>query len=399
MGGLDRILCLEDFEARARRRLPRSVYGYISGGVEDEWSLGDNRKAFGDFGFRPRMLVDTSGRSIRTELFGETWQAPFGIAPMGGSGLAWFGGDVTLARAAATAGIPSVLSGASLTPLERIAEANPRAWFQAYMPTDRDGMAALAERAARAGYGTLVVTVDVPVSANRENNVRNGYSTPLRPTVRLAWDSLMHPRWMIGTLARTFWTGGMPHFENFRAERNVPLITSKLDRPNVRDSFDWDDVAFIRDKWKGRLLIKGIMCPGDVAPAQKLGIDGIGVSNHGGRQLDGTVSPLRVLPEIAAEAGGMAVLYDGGIRRGTDVLKALALGADFVLVGRPFLFAMASAGRAGVLHAVKLLRDEIERDVALLGCTDFSDLAQRLVPVAPAPLPERPKRGARKNSN
>lgn len=381
MAGLNRILCLHDFEEPARQRLPRSVFGYIKGGVEDDWSLHDNRRAFGDHGFRPRMLVDTSKRSTQARLFGETYVAPFGIAPLGGAGLAWFDGEVTLARAAAAAGIPFVLSGASLTPLERIARENPKSWFQSYMPAERAGMAALADRVARAGFETLVLTVDVPVSPNRENNVRNGYSTPLRPTVRLAWDSLTHPRWLLGTLARTYWTNGPPHFENFAAERSAPLITATKDRPNVRDTFDWDDVAFLRDRWQGNLVIKGIMCPDDVAPARKLGVDGIAVSNHGGRQLDGTVSPLRVLPDIVAAAGGMTVLYDGGIRRGTDVLKALALGADFVLVGRPFLFAMAVGGAAGVQYAADLLREEVKRDLALIGCPDFSDLASRVVPV------------------
>jgi L-lactate dehydrogenase (cytochrome) len=377
---LQPVLCLDDFEPVARRFLPRSIFGYIAGGVETDWSLRANRSAFGRYAFTPRMLVDVSRRTIVHELFGHTYDAPFGIAPMGASGLAGFHADLAYAHATAAANIPFLLSGASIVRLERVANANPATWFQAYLPPDRNDIDELIHRVADAGYENLVVTVDVPVSGNRENNVRNGYSSPLRPTVKLALDALTHPRWLIETVARTLMAEGMPHFENGAKSRRVPVFSADAERSLTRDSLDWADIEWIRARWKGRMLIKGILTTADARKAREAGMDGIFVSNHGGRQLDGAVSPLQVLAEIAREARPMAVIYDGGIRRGTDVIKALALGADFVFVGRPFLYAATIAEEAGIAHAITLLKEEIRRDLALLGCTDLSDLASRVVP-------------------
>lgn len=373
------MLCLDDFEPAARAFLPRSIFGYIAGGVETDWSVRANRAAFGRYAFVPRMLVDTSRRTTARTLFGHTFDAPFGIAPMGASGLAGFHADLVYAHATAAANIPFLLSGASIVALERVARANPATWFQAYLPPDRNEIDALMDRVGDAGYDNLVVTVDVPVSGNRENNVRNGYSSPLRPTPKLAFDALTHPRWLIETVARTLMTEGMPHFENGRATRGVPVFSANAERSLTRDSLDWSVIEWMRARWKGRMLIKGILAAADARKAREAGIDGIFVSNHGGRQLDGAVSPLQVLAEVAREARPMAVIYDGGIRRGTDVIKALALGADFVFVGRPFLYAAAIAGQDGVAHAITLLKDEISRDLALLGRTDLSDLAPLVV--------------------
>ena len=377
---LKRILCLDDFEPAARRFLPRSIFGYIAGGVETDWSLRANRTAFERYAFTPRMLVDVSQRTTAHTLFGHTYDAPFGIAPMGASGLAGFHADLAYARATATANIPFLLSGASIVRLERVAHANPATWFQAYLPPDRNDIDEMIDRVGDAGYENLVVTVDVPVSGNRENNVRNGYSSPLRPTMKLAVDALTHPRWLIETVARTLMAEGMPYFENGARSRRVPVFSANAERSLTRDSLDWADIEWIRKRWKGRMLIKGILTTADARRARESGMEGIFVSNHGGRQLDGAVSPLQVLAEIAREARPMAVIYDGGIRRGTDVIKALALGADFVFVGRPFLYAATIAEEAGIAHAIALLKEEIRRDLALLGCTDLSDLAPLVVP-------------------
>ena len=377
---LKRILCLDDFEPAARRFLPRSIFGYIAGGVETDWSLRANRTAFERYAFTPRMLVDVSQRTTAHTLFGHTYDAPFGIAPMGASGLAGFHADLAYARATAAANIPFLLSGASIVRLERVAHANPATWFQAYLPPDRNDIDEMIDRVGDAGYENLVVTVDVPVSGNRENNVRNGYSSPLRPTMKLAIDALTHPRWLIETVARTLMAEGMPYFENGARSRRVPVFSANAERSLTRDSLDWADIEWIRKRWKGRMLIKGILTTADARKARESGIDGIFVSNHGGRQLDGAVPPLQVLAEIAREARPMAVIYDGGIRRGTDVIKALALGADFVFVGRPFLYAATIAEEAGIGHAIALLKEEIRRDLALLGCTDLSDLAPLVVP-------------------
>jgi L-lactate dehydrogenase (cytochrome) len=376
---LKSVLCLDDFEPLARRFLPRSIFGYIAGGVETDWSLRANRTAFERYAFVPRMLVDVSRRNCMREIFGETYDAPFGIAPMGASGVAGFHADLAYAKAAGAANIPFLLSGASIVTLERVAKANPRTWFQAYLPPDRDEIDGLIDRVRDAGYENLVVTVDVPIGGNRENNVRNGYSSPLRPTLKLAVDALTHPRWVIETVARTLMAEGMPHFENNRAARGVPVFSASAERSLTRDSLAWDDIEWIRARWRGRLLLKGILSAADARKAREIGIDGIFVSNHGGRQLDGAVSPLQVLDEVALEARPMAVIYDGGIRRGTDVIKALALGADFVFIGRPFLYAATIAGEQGIAHAIGLLKEEIKRDLALLGRTDLSGLAPLVV--------------------
>ena len=372
---LRNILSLDDLEAAGRSHLPRCLFGFVSGGVETNASLRANREAFADWALRPRMLVDTSGRNHAAQLFGRHYAAPFGIAPMGATVLSCCDGDAVLARAAAAANIPFILSGASLIPLERIIAENPAAWFQAYIPSDRDRIGPLVERVARAGYATLVVTVDVPVSANRENNVRNGFTLPLRPTVRLALDGLTHPRWLLGTALRTLRTSGMPHLENMGATRGLPIVSPDAERDyGKRDALNWDDIAWIRERWRGKLVIKGVLIAEDARRARQIGLDGIIVSNHGGRQLDGATASLRALPEVIPEAGEMTVMLDSGVRRGTDVLKALALGASSVFIGRPFLFAAAIAGEAGVGHAINLLSLEIDRDLALLGCNDLASL-------------------------
>ncbi|CCN02796.1 putative (S)-mandelate dehydrogenase [Bordetella bronchiseptica MBORD675] len=377
---LRKLLSLNDFEAAARRRLPRPIFGYVAGAAEDNHAHDDNRRAFAEYGFLPRVLVDVSARHTRTELFGQEWAAPFGVAPMGISALSAYRGDIVLARAARAAGIPAIMSGSSLIPLEEVARQAPGTWFQAYLPGDPARIDALVERVARAGYRTLVLTVDIPVSANRENNVRTGFSTPLKPGLRLAWDGLSRPRWLAGTFLRTLLAHGMPHFENSFATRGAPILSANVLRDfSARDHLDWSHVQRIRRSWRGELVIKGIMHPRDAALARAHGADGIIVSNHGGRQLDGACAPLRVLPDIAEAAGAMAVMMDSGIRRGGDVLKALALGARFVFLGRPFNYAAAVGGEAGVAHAIGLLREEVDRNMAMLGVTRCAAMAPGLL--------------------
>lgn len=372
---LRNMLALEDFEAPARRRIPRPIFGYVSGGAETNASVRANRAAFDDLAFVPRVLVNVGARTQKTTLFGRAYDAPFGLAPMGGTSMVAYQGDIVLARAAAAANVPMILSGASLTTLERVRQEGPTAWFQAYLPGETSTITALVERVARAGYDTLVLTVDLPVTGNRENNVRSGYHTPLRPTLRLAWDGITRPRWLFGMLARTLLLDGMPHFENWGPR--VPLLSRTGERQRgPRDRLSWSHLELMRRLWKGRLVVKGILAKEDARIARESGADGIIVSNHGGRQLDGAVAPLRVLPGIVAQAGAMTVMMDSGIRRGTDVLKALALGARFVFVGRPFLYAAAIGGEPGVGHAIKLLRDEIDRDMALLGVTTLAEMGR-----------------------
>lgn len=377
---LARMLSLDDFEAAAKRRLPRPIFGYVAGAAEDNQSLRGNRNAFAQYAFSPRVLVDVSRRTQQTELFGRRYASPFGIAPMGISALSAYRGDIVLARAAREQGIPAILSGTSLIPLEDVIRAAPGTWFQAYLPGDPQRIDALVERARHAGYETLVLTVDIPVSANRENNVRTGFSTPLRPSLRLAWDGLTRPRWLAGTFMRTLLAHGMPHFENSFATRGAPIVSSSVLRDfSARDHLSWEHVARIRRQWPGTLIIKGILHPQDAALARQHGADGIIVSNHGGRQLDGAVSPLRALPGVVAAAGNMTVMMDSGVRRGSDVLKALALGASFVFVGRPFNYAAAVGGEAGVAHAIGLLRAEVDRNMAMLGINHVREMGPDLL--------------------
>jgi L-lactate dehydrogenase (cytochrome) len=376
---LRRILSLDDFEHAARRHLPAPIFAYVSGGCESNLARHDNRAVFDEYRFVTRILTSTSKRSLRTRMLGEDWALPFGVAPMGMSALSAYQGDLVQTRAAAQAGIPMIMSGSSLIPLEQIVQAYPKAWFQAYVPGEPARILALLDRVERAGYGTLVVTVDTPVSGNRENNTRAGFSSPLRPTLRLGWDGVTHPRWLFGTALKTLMRHGMPHFENSQATRGAPMLSRNVMRDfGARDHLDWSHFDLIRNRWRGKLVIKGVLHPHDAVLARDHGADAIIVSNHGGRQLDGVASPMRVLPAIVEALGPeYPVMLDSGIRRGTDVLKALALGAHFVFVGRPFNYAGAIAGQAGVAHAIEILRQEVHRNMALLGLNSPRDLDAR----------------------
>jgi L-lactate dehydrogenase (cytochrome) len=386
------ILSLDDFQHAARRHLPRPVFAYVSGGVETDASLRDNRAAFEELGFVPRVLVDVSKRTTATKLFGHEYSAPFGVAPMGISALSAYRGDLVQAEGAKRANIPMIMSGSSLIRLEDVCTQCPGTWFQAYLPGEEAKITGLVDRAAAAGFETLVVTVDVAVLSNRENNVRAGFSTPLRPSLRLAWDGLTHPRWLFGNALRTIARHGMPHFENSFATRGAPILSRDVERDfSKKDHLDWSHLAMIRKRWAGRLIVKGVMGPEDARIARDNGVDAVIVSNHGGRQLDYTVSPLRVLPSVVAAAGGIPVIMDSGIRRGTDVMKALALGASFVFVGRPFNYAASIAGVEGVLHAYGILQGEIHRGMAQLGINSTAELnAAKLMRIAGVRAPGMP---------
>lgn len=377
---LARIFSLNDFEAPARRKLPRQLFSYIYNGADDEVSMRRNRQVFDDYVLMPRMLEGVAQRSQKIELFGQTYDSPFGISPVGLAAMWSYRGDIVLAQAAARANIPAVMSGASLIPMEDVARAAPGTWFQAYMPGDAARVQALMERIDTAGFRTLVVTVDLPVTVNPENYQRNGFSSPLRPSLRLAWEGISHPRWLLGTFGRTLLNHGMPHFENWRAERGAPILSAKVERDfQARDHFNWDHFRQIRQAWKGTLIIKGLTRWQDAVKARDCGVDGIIVSNHGGRQVDGAPSPMMVLPEIVKAVPDVVVMMDSGMRRGSDVLKALSLGARCVFAGRPFNYAATVAGPAGVDHAIQILRTEIHRNMALVGINSLNELDDMLV--------------------
>lgn len=373
---LQRILSLDDFEAAARRHLPRPLFGYIAGAAEDNTSLRANRDAFRDYSFRTRVMVDVAHRNQKTTIFGDTYASPFGVAPVGISAISAYRGDIVMAQAAANAGIPAIMSGTSLIPMEDVYQAAPSTWFQAYLPGDASKIDGLIDRVKAAGFKTLVLTVDIPVWANRENNVRTGFSMPLRPSVRLAWDGMIRPRWLLGTFLRTLASHGMPHFENSFATRGAPMLSNSAIRDTTgRDHLNWQHLQAIRQRWSGNLVIKGILNEHDARRAVDIGADGIIVSNHGGRQLDGAAAPLVMLPRIVDQVGHQTVvMMDSGVRRGGDVLKALALGARMVFLGRPFMYAAAVGGMQGVDHAISLLRDEVDRNMAMLGACSVQEI-------------------------
>lgn len=378
---LEHILSLNDFERAAWRHLPRPLFGYVASVAEDGVTARSSHEAFDNYAFLPRALVNVSGVSTDTELFGRRYAYPFGIAPMGISALTAYRGDKVLAQAASDSGIPMIVSGTSLIPMEELSGAKGSDWFQAYLPGIPEEIDALLARVEQAGFTTLVVTVDYAVPPNPENHRRAGFSSPLRPSLRLAWDGLVRPRWLFGTFLKTLWHHGIPHFENNAATRGVPVLAKNVNRDfSGRRHLDWSTLDQVRTRWKGNLVVKGILHPDDARSAVSAGADGLIVSNHGGRQLDGTIAPLTMLPEVLeAVAGAVPVMIDGSFRRGSQVLKALSLGASFVFLGRPFNYAASIAGEAGVKKAVSLLGSEIERNMALLGITDVEKLTPDLL--------------------
>ncbi len=368
---------IADLRELARRRLPKGVFEFMDRGNGDEVALANNREAFERIKLVPHALVDTSSRSQEITLFGNRQKMPIVIAPTGSAGLNWFEGEIALARAAAAAGIPFTLATGSMTSMERVAEqAGGTLWFQIYMWPDRSLSHGLVERAKAAGYQALVVTVDTPVPPGREYNLRNGMTVPFRFTRRNVTDVLMHPRWVATVLARYLLTSGMPRYENYPTEVKARITAAPMGRSMmVTDSLTWDDLKALRRIWPHRLLVKGILRSQDAVLAADCGADGVIISNHGGRAVDSTMAPIEVLPSVIEAAGKrLTVMVDSGFRRGADVVKALALGAAAVLVGRATLYGTAVAGEAGAARAIEIYRDEIDRILGLIGCPDVAQL-------------------------
>lgn len=383
------VFVLDDLEPKARRHLPKPIFGYVWGNAEAGVSATAQRDAFSRHAFVPRVLKGTVNRTQSVELFGTRYDHPFGISPMGVSALVAYDGDVALAQGAREAGSFAVMSATSLTALERVAREAGSRWFQAYFPGHIERIEPMLDRIAAAGFETLVVTADVPVKGNNVVDRRNRFGTPIKPTPRLAWEGFTHPHWLFGTAARTLRTHGMPHFENLDVDRGPPILARDVERSfSARELLSWDHIARIRERWHGKLVIKGIVSPEDTTTARELGCDGVILSSHGGRQLDSMISPLAALPAVKARAGDMAVMLDSGVRYGADVLKAMALGADFVFVGRPMLYAAALAGVPGVRHAIDILATEIDRNMGLLGLQDLDQLTRAHLTDPNAPFRE-----------
>ncbi|CAM3798496.1 L-lactate dehydrogenase (Cytochrome) [Tsukamurella ocularis] len=374
------LITVEDYRTAARKRLPRMIFDFIDGGAEDERTLRANRRAFSDRTLAPRLLSGAATRSQATTVFGETLSLPVLLAPTGLSRLAGRDGELAAARGARAAGTQSVLSSAASVPVDEVARGSGvPPWFQLYPWRDRMLTSALMDRARAAGCTTLVVTLDVPVTGARERDYRNGMTIPVRPTPSSALDVLRHPRWAARVLTGPRVT--MAHLVGLSAERGSSAASlAQLNLDLLNPAYSWDDLRRTRDHWTGPLLVKGVLGAADARLAVDCGADGVIVSNHGGRQADGVPASLDVLPEVVAAVGDVAtVLMDGGVRRGTDVLMALAMGAEAVLIGRPWMYGLAVGGEEGVTRVLDLLRAEIDRALALIGAASTTDVTRAML--------------------
>ncbi len=377
-----------DLREAARRRLPHGLFEFVARGTENEVALARNRAAFDAIAMRPRVLVDVSKRTTASSFFGQASTMPVAVAPTGAAGLLWFDGEIAVARAAAKAGIPFTLSTASIISMERVAEeAGGRLWFQLYMLPERRMSHQLVARAKAAGYEALVVTVDTAATPNREYNRRNGFVLPMRITSRNALDVALHPTWFFTVFLRYMMRSGIPMLENYPDELRVKLTSNKPgQQPGLpkSDSLDWADLRELRRLWTGPLMVKGVLHPDDAAMAADCGADGVIVSNHGGRNLDCAMSTIEALPAVVDRVGHRCdVMVDSGFERGSDVAKAIALGAKGVFVGRAPLWGVSAAGQPGVERALAMLREELDRVLAFAGAADVSALNRSMLHVPP----------------
>ena len=378
MAALDKCYNIFDLRDAAKRRLPKAMFEFVDRSTEDEIALRNNRAAFEKIRLRHRALVDVSGRSTKTTLFGKEISAPMAIAPTGAAGLCWYEGELELAKAAAKMKIPFTLATGAMTSMEKIAkEANFRLWFQLYVWKQRELSYQLIERAKNNGFEALVVTTDTIVPPNREYNAKNGFLLPFHPTVRFTLDIMRKPEWFINVLMRYFTTIGMPRNENYPDPYRRTIGSDAGTREVMRqDSLSWDDIKIFRDKWPGILMLKGINRVDDALKAVGAGVDGIVVSNHGGRNMDSAAATIDMLPEIAEAVGDkITVLLDSGVRRGSDIVKAVALGAKCVLTGRATLYGTAVGGEAGANKAINIIQTEMDKTMAYTGCNRVDEIS------------------------
>lgn len=370
---------IEDLRLKAKRKLPRCIFDFYDGGAEDELTLNANRQSFQNVMLTPRILRGVDKVDTRVDMLGETCGLPIAIAPTGALGYGKHGADLAIAKAAAAKGLIYTLSSSATTSIEHIArEAPGRHWFQAYILKNKDFFYSLIDRAQAAEYEGLMITVDLPVGGKRERDNKNQFAIPFKLNLRVALDFLAHPFWL-GELIYN----GMPVLENMVGlegqNRGINHLASSVGR-NYDPAFNWDDLKRIRDYWHKKLIIKGVMHPEDAVRLMEMGCDAVVVSNHGGRQLDTANSTLSALPTIVkAIDGKIPVLLDGGIRRGSDILKAIALGANGVLTGRATLFGAISSGQPGATHALNILQEELVRTMQLCGVSEINQITPELL--------------------
>jgi isopentenyl diphosphate isomerase/L-lactate dehydrogenase-like FMN-dependent dehydrogenase len=371
-----RIINIEDLRNAAKRRLPRVVFDYIDGGAEDEWTLRENCRAFEQVTFRPRCAVATPACDLRASVLDASLSMPLILTPVGSSRLMYPRGEEAAAGAAGVAGIAYALSTLSGCRLEDVAAASTGPlWYQLYLVGGRDCALSAIERAKAAGFSALVVTIDTAVAGMRERDLRNGVkellSGKLGSMLPFVSQLLIKPRWLAGFLA----DGGLMKFPNVVVPGKGPMLYADVTAALGHSVVTWNDLDWIRQAWGGPIVIKGIHTADDARRAVEVGANALVVSNHGGRQLDGVAPTLRILPEVVASAGHrIEVLVDGGIRRGSDIVKALCLGARAVMVGRAYAYGLGAAGGAGVARAIEILRSDLVRTLKLLGCASIAEL-------------------------
>ena len=390
-----------DLREMAKRKIPKWLFEFVDRGTEEEVALANNRSAFERIQLNPRILVDVSGRSLSTTVFGKEHKLPIANAPTGAAGVMCYDGEVVLAQAAKEAGVPFSLGTGSITSMERIAgEVGGTLWMQLYMWADRSLSHQMIRRAAGNGFEALLVTVDGVVAGNREYNRRNGYKVPFQYTRKNTLDVLTHPRWLLGTLMRFYLNGGMPHRVNYPDQFKGKITADYGGNHLTRtDSLNWDDLKALRDVWPNKLVVKGLLHPDDAEKSLEYGVDGIIVSNHGGRNCDAAPASIEMLPEIVKAVGHKTtIMLDSGVRRGSDVVKALALGAKMVLLGRGPLYGTAAGGYAGAKRFFDLYRGEISRALAQIGCNRISEITREHIRMpqdaAPQPAPPVSQRAA-----
>jgi (S)-mandelate dehydrogenase len=381
MADLERAVNIEDLRRIARRRLPRAIFDFFDGGAEDEVSLRDNRAAFERVRLLPKVLVNVSQVETKLSLFGREAALPLAIAPTGGISAGRYGAELILARAAKARGVPFTLATPSAFSIERLAEeVGGRLWFQLYCVRDLEFRAKLVRRAKEAGYEAILVTVDLPVSGKRERDPRNGFHTPYSPNWRNSKDIIFKPAWALDMLRNGL--PGMANLEGypFSAPAGGDIVTAVGREMDA--GLDWAYIGQLRDQWPGKLLLKGVERPDDAERAAALGIDGLVVSNHGGRQLDGATATLDALPHVSRAVGKrMTVLLDGGVRRGVDILKARALGAHAVLTGRATLFGAMAGAEPGAQRALEILATELKRAMQLCGVRSVAEIGPDLLAI------------------
>ena len=379
MPNLAQAVNIEDLRRLAKRRLPRAIFDFFDGGAEDEVTLRENRAAFERVRLLPKVLVNVAEVSTKVSIFGKEANLPLAIAPTGGISAGRYGAELILARAAKAAGVPFTMATPSAFTIERVAdEVGGRLWFQLYCVRDMEFRNQLVERAKQAGYEAILVTVDLPVSGKRERDPRNGFHTPYSPNWRNSRDVLFKPAWALEMLRH-----GLPGMANLAGYRfSTPAgtdIVTAVGR-EMDAGLDWDYIKRLRDLWPGKLLLKGVERPDDAERAAAAGCDGVVVSNHGGRQLDGAAATLDALPEISRSISSkITVLLDGGVRRGVDILKARALGAHAVLTGRATLFGAMAGGEPGARRALEILSSELVRSMQLCGVRSVSEIGPQLL--------------------